>query len=219
MKRVAGMVMVLLTFLAQSVQGQEPGGLRDGREQSPSTNSPEWRWRLSADQLIRHRRKLNLTDDQINRIKATQGTRREVADRERVHKRELRDGIRDGEITLNELRAKIRDLQDLVREGRLAHRQELDAILSEVQKERFRELRGQTSRRRRVRSENADRLRSSIRLRPEVRGSRSLRGGRTGYFPLRGQAVRERPVGPRSFRRAMRDRRSKRGFRLGHRIP
>ena len=98
-------------MVAQSVQGQEPGGLRDGPEQSPSINSPEWRWRLSADQLIRHRRTLNLTDDQINRIKVAQGTRRAVADTERVHKRELRDGIRDGEITLNELRAKIRHLQ------------------------------------------------------------------------------------------------------------
>ena len=219
MKRMAGMVMALLTFLAQSVQGQEPGGLRDGPEQSPSINSPEWRWGLSAGQLIRHRRELNLTDDQINRIKAVQGTRREIADTERVQKRELRDGIRDGEITLNELRAKIRDLQALVREGRLAHHQELDAILSEVQKEWFRELRGQTSRRRRVRSENADRLRSSIRLRPEVRGSRGLRGGRAGYFPLRKQGFRERPASPRSFRRPMRDWRSRRALRLGRRIP
>ena len=161
---------------------------------------------LSADRLIRLRSDLNLTNDQVDRIKATQATRRELSDAARLQMRDLRDALRDDEITRDELRTEMSGRRALAAEERLAHRRELDAVLDDTQRELVRELRRQTARGRGLRSGS--------------RG-RQLRRGRSGFRGqgFRGQGFRERRMSPRQFRRQMMPSRFRGGFGSGRRSP
>lgn len=200
MKWTTGMAMVFFSLLAHSIQGQDPAEARDRFERGRRADGLERTRELSADRLIRLRSDLNLTNDQVDRIKAAQATSRGFTDAARLQMRDLRDALRDDEITRDELRTEMSRRRTLAVEERLAHRRELDAVLDDTQRELVRELRRQTAPGRGLRSGS--------------RG-RQLRRGRSGF---RGQGFRERRMSPRRFRRQMMPSRFRRGFGPGRRI-
>ena len=128
MKRMGG-TAILLAIMAIPAQAQ-----RLGRMRGPAGPDEIWNRErardLSADAMIRQRESLNLSDEQVERIKEAQAADRAARDAQRLEAREIRDRLRDEEITRYEFREELQSRRSSTMDGRIAHREALEGILS-----------------------------------------------------------------------------------------
>jgi hypothetical protein len=130
MKRMGG-TAILLAIMAIPAQAQAQ---RLGRMRGPAGPDEIWNRErardLSADAMIRQRESLNLSDEQVERIKEAQAADRAARDAQRLEAREIRDRLRDEEITRYEFREELQSRRSSTMDGRIAHREALEGILS-----------------------------------------------------------------------------------------
>ena len=169
MMKWMGGITILLAIMAIPAQAQRPGRMHDPSGPDEIGNRERAR-DLSADAIIRLRESLNLSEEQVERIKEAQELDRAVRDAQRLEAREMRDRLRDEEITREEFREELQSRRSIAVDGRIAHREALEGILSGEQRSQMRELRTGVNRGQRARRDRA---------------------GRTG-FRGRGQGVRPR---------------------------
>ena len=175
MKRMGG-IAILLAIMAIPAQAQRPGRMR-GPAGPDEIGNRERARDLSADAIIRQRESLNLSEEQVERIKEAQEADRAVRDAQRLETREMRDRLRDEEITREEFREELQSRRSSTMDGRRAHREALEGILSDEQRSQMRELRTRVNRGQRARGGRAGR--TGFRDRGQgPRGPRAQRGGR-----------------------------------------
>ena len=179
MKRIGSMT-ILLAILAMPAQAQRQGRMRGAAGPDEFANRQRTR-EISADVIIRLRDRLDLSEDQLERIKAAQGADREVRDALRLDARAMRDRLRDDEITRQEFREEMRSRRSAEMDGMRAYRETLEGILTDEQRSQMRRFRRQMNQRQGVRSGRSARpsARPGARDRGQgSRGSRAQRGGR-----------------------------------------
>ena len=161
MKRI-GSVTILLAILAMPAHAQRQGRTRE----------------VSADAIIRLQDRLDLSEDQIERVKAAQGAEREVRDALRLETRAMRDRLRDEEITRAEFREEMESRRSTEMDGTRAYRETLEGILTDEQRSQLRDVRRQANRGRQgVRGGRSESPRARARGQ-RSRGSQAQRGGR-----------------------------------------
>ena len=175
MKRMGG-TAILLAIMAIPAQAQRPERMRGPAGPDQIGNRERGR-DLSADAIIRQRESLNLSEEQIERIKEAQAVDRAARDAQRLEAREMRDRLRDEEITREEFREELQSRRSTTMDGRIAHREALEGILSDEQRSQMRELRTRVNRGQRARGGRAER--TGVRNRGQgPRGPSAQRGGR-----------------------------------------
>jgi len=144
MKRMGG-ITILLAIMAIPAQAQRPGRMRGPAGPDEIGNRERTRdpW---ADAIIRQRESLNLSEEQVESIKEAQEADRAVRDAQRLEVRELRDRLRDEEITREEFREESQSRRSSATGGRRAQREALEGILSDEQRSQMRELRTRMNR-------------------------------------------------------------------------
>lgn len=159
MMRRMGSVTMLIAIIAMPAQAQRQGRMRGPAGPDEIGNREQTR-DPSADEIIRLRESLNLSEEQVERIKEAQGVDREARDAMRLETRGMRDRLRDGEITREEFREELQGRRSSAMDGRIAHRETLQGILSEDQRSQMQSLRRQANRGQGVRSGRAGPTRS-----------------------------------------------------------
>jgi hypothetical protein len=96
----------------------------------------------AADQLIWLREELNLADEQVKSLKSTEEADREAHDGARLQIRGMRDQLRDGKITQGQFLDLMTAQRDAMMQQRNAYREQIDAILTDEQKDQLQSLRG-----------------------------------------------------------------------------
>ena len=152
MRGMTGAATVAMLLLAVPLQGQ--GGPRGGQGQQGMRGQRSQGAQMqrgggmqmgSAYGILWLREELELTEDQIERLKSTSEAERTLHDGARLQMRGMRDQLRDGDIT----RGQFMDLMTAHREAMQSGRSELkaqaDAILTDTQKERLETLRDSRS--------------------------------------------------------------------------
>ena len=173
MKRMGG-IAILLAITAIPAQAQRAGRTRGPAGPDEIGNRERTR-DLSADAIIRQKESLNLSEEQVERIKQAQEADRAVRDAQRLETREMRDRLRDEEITREEFREELQSRRSSTMDSRRAHREALEGILSDKQRSQMRELRTRVNRGQRARGGRAER--TGFRGRG-LRGPRAHRGRR-----------------------------------------
>jgi regulator of replication initiation timing len=169
-----GSVAILMAIMAMPVQAQ-----RQGRTRGPA-GPEEFGIRErggddSADAIIRLRERLGLSEEQVERLKEAQAVDREARDAMRLETREMRDRLRDGEITREEFREEFEGRRSRARDDLISQRETLNGILNDEQRSQMRSFRREANRRQGVRG---DRAGPRSRDRGQVsRQSRTQRGG------------------------------------------
>ena len=161
-----GSILMLLAILAVPAQAQRQGRMR-GPPRSDDIGESERMQDLPADMILRLQERLNLSDEQVERVKDAQRSDREARDALRLDTRAMRDRLRDEEITRAEFREEMAGRRDAEADGRISYRETLEDILTEDQRSRLRGIRRQANRGRGMRGGGQD-----------SRGSRAQRGGR-----------------------------------------
>ena len=186
MKRM-GSILMLLAILAMPAQAQRPGRMR-----GPARPDEIWardRARdLPADGIIRLRERLSLSEEQVERIKETQRSDREARDALRLETRDVRDRLRDGEITREEFREEMEGRRAAAADGVIAYRETLEGILTDEQRSQMRGLRRQTNREQEARGGRAEPRR--FRARGQTSRRSRIQRGRRNMRPARGGALR-----------------------------
>ncbi len=156
MKRM-GSITILLAVMAVPAQAQRQGRIRGpGGPDGIGGRAEDGQ----ADAIIRLQERLNLSEEQVQRVRDAQQSDRATRDALRLETRELRDQLRDEAITREQFREEMAGRRSTADDGRIAHRQALEGILTDEQRSQMRGLRGQANRGRGV-----------------SRGSRAGRGG------------------------------------------
>lgn len=142
---------------------------RQGRMRGPSgpgdIGSRERTRDDSADRVIRLRERLNLSEEQIERVKEAQESDREDRDALRLETREMRDRLRDEELTREEFREELESRRLDAMDRTMAYRETLEGILNDDQRSQMRGLRQEVRRGRGRRSGRAGPARSRDRRR------------------------------------------------------
>ena len=173
MRGLSGTVTVLAVLLAVPLQGQAgPGGQRGMRGQGPMMGGFQPMGMRAADRLIRLREELNLADEQVESLKSTEEADREAHDGARLQIRGMRDQLRDGEITQGQFLDLMTAQRNAMMQQQNAYREQIDAILTDEQKDQLQSLRG---------------------------GGAPDRGMRRGRGPGRGRGFRRGPGGRGGF--------------------
>ena len=141
MKRMGRLTMLLMIFaMPARAQSQDrlpgPGTLEEIGD-LPGTREN------SAGAILNFRDQLNLSDEQVERVRQVLESDREARDTHRLEVRGLRDQLRDGEITQEEFREKMEMRRSDIGEDRLRNRERLQGILSEEQRTQMQDLRRQ----------------------------------------------------------------------------
>lgn len=175
MKRM-GSILMLLAILAVPAQAQRQGRMRgparpDGFGARGRTPNP------SADDIIRLQERLGLSEEQVESIKEAQRSDREARDALRLETREMRDQLRDEEITRQEFREGMAGRRTTEVDGMRGYRETLNGILTVEQRSQVRSLQRQANRGRGVRRGGPASGRDQARGRVD-RGSRAQRGFR-----------------------------------------
>ncbi len=179
-----GSILMLLAILATPAQAQRQGRM-SGPTRSDDIGVSDRNRDLPADMIIRFQERLSLSDEQLERVKDAQRSDREVRDALRLETREMRDRLRDGEITRAEFREEMVDRRDAEADGRVSYRETLEGILTDDQRSQLRSIRRQASRGRGMRGGRSDARRFRGRGQ-DSRGSRAQRGGRA-FLPWGGR--------------------------------
>ena len=179
-----GSILMLLAILATPAQAKRQGRMR-GPTRSDDIGVSDRNRDLPADMIIRFQERLSLSDEQLERVKDAQRSDREVRDALRLETREMRDRLRDGEITRAEFREEMVDRRDAEADGRVSYRETLEGILTDDQRSQLRSIRRQASRGRGMRGGRSDARRFRGRGQ-DSRGSRAQRGGRA-FLPWGGR--------------------------------
>lgn len=175
MMGLSGATTVLTLLLAVPLLGQVgPGGQRGMRGQRSGMGGFQQMGMHSADRLIWHRAKLNLTDEQVESLKSAEEADREAHDGARLQMRGIRDQLRDGEITQGQFLDLMTAQRDAMMQQQTASREQIDAILTDEQKDELRSRRGRGA---------GDRGMRHGRGRGQGYGFRQGRGGRGGFGP------------------------------------
>jgi len=174
MKRM-GSITIFLAVLAMPAQAQRPGPMRGSRGPE-GVGDRERAGELQADAILRLRDRLNLSDEQVEGVRAAQETDRAARDAMRLETRGLRDQLRDEEITREEFREEMSVRRSSVEAGRTTQRESLGSILTGEQRSQMQNLRRQENRGRNVRGARA-RGRSAQGRGQVSRGSQPGRGG------------------------------------------
>jgi hypothetical protein len=177
MKRMGGIAILL----AIPAQAQRSGRMR-GPAGPDEIGNRERARNLSADAIIRKRENLNLSEEQVERIKEAQEADRAVRDAQRLETLEMRDRLRDEEITRGEFWEELQSRRSSTMDGRRAHREALEGILSDEQRHQMRGLRTRVNRGQRARGGRAGPHRLS-RPRARTEGTAGRAGPREASGP------------------------------------
>lgn len=138
---MTGMGRMTILLVALAVPAQVPGQARRRGPTGQSDVANRERAReLSADRIIRFRKRLDLSDEQVERVKQALGADREVQDALRLETRGIRDRLRDEEITREEFRDEMQGRRREAVDGTIAYREALENILTDEQRTRMRAL-------------------------------------------------------------------------------
>ncbi len=188
MRGLSGTVTVLTLLLAVPLQGQAgPGGQRGMRGEGPMMGGFQPMGVGPADRLIWLREELNLADEQVESLKSTEEAGREANDGARLQMRGMRDQLRDGEITRGQFLDLMTAQRDAMMQQQNAYREQIDAILTDEQKDQLQSMRGGGAPDRGMRRGRGSGQGRSFRRGPRGRGGLGGRGmGPAAGFGARG---------------------------------
>jgi len=161
-----GSILILLAILATPAQAQRQGRMREPTRSADIGERDRIR-DLPADMIIRLQERLSLSEEQVERVKEAQRSDREARDALRLETREMRDRLRDEEMTRAEFREEVAGRRAAEADGRISYRETLEGILTDDQRSRLQRIRRQANRGRGMRGRGQG-----------SRGSRAQRGGR-----------------------------------------
>ena len=117
------------------MRGERPGAdaRRGPGERGPGTRGPAM--------LVRMKDRLGLTDDQVSRLEALQRDVFETGDRVFDEQVALRRSVRDGDITVDDVRARRQELAEARRAAMTGMHDAIEAILTDEQRETIADLR------------------------------------------------------------------------------
>ncbi len=206
MRGLSAAVTVLTLLLAVPLQGQAgPGGQRGMRGQGPMMGGFQPMGMGPADWLIWLREELNLADEQVESLKSTEEAAHDGA---RLQMRGMRDQVRDGEITQGQFLDLMTAQRNAMMQQQNAYREQIDAILTDEQKNQLQSLRGGGAADRRMRRGRGSGQGRSFRRGPRGRADFGRRGmGPAAGFGVRGFGPGFDGPGMRGFDRSQMPRR------------
>ena len=140
MRALTGVATVLMLSLAASLQGQTGRNNQHGMRGQGHMMGGSQQMQMgmgSADRVLWLREELGLTEEQVEGLKNTNDAAREIHDGAQLQMRGLQDQLRDGDIT----RGQFIDLMDTHRDAMMQQQagfqEQIDAILSDDQKDQL----------------------------------------------------------------------------------